>query len=304
MVRRRESDLVHDYGWMAGLEAEIHRLGGIASAHELSLAGVTPGLLRAAVANRSITRVRKGWYARSDADTDVLRAWRVGGRLACVSAAAHRGLWVPGPRDVLHVSVPVTASRLRTPLSHRQRLAETPDANTHIHWDGPARYGERVAVPVALAVEQSFRCAGTNTGFVLLESAMNHRLLDDEQRAAMFSRLPAGASRLAAHACGLSESGIESMMKLILLRLGIPFRQQVYFDSVGRVDFVVGDRLVIEVDGREFHAEPYKDRHRDALLSIAGRRVLRFLYAQIVYESPIVEAAIVAALSRSDHNYA
>jgi very-short-patch-repair endonuclease len=93
-------------------------------------------------------------------------------------------------------------------------------------------------------------------------------------------------------------------MKLILLSLGIPFRQQVVIEPIGRVDFVVGERLVIEVDGREFHSDPYKDRKRDALLSVAGRRVLRFLYAQIVYERSIVEAAIVSALARSDHNRA
>jgi very-short-patch-repair endonuclease len=289
---------------MARLEREIHRLGGIASAHELGLAGVTPGLLRASVASRSITRVRKGWYANSDADTDVLRAWRVGGRLACVSAAAHHGLWVQGGRGTLHVSVPVTAARLRSPLSHRQRLAETPDADTRIHWDGPARLGGRVAVPVAQAIEQAFRCAGTDVGFVLLESAMNHRLISEAEKIETIARLSAGASRMARYASGQSESGIESMMKLMLLRLGIPFRQQVLFDSIGRVDFVLGDRLVIEVDGKEFHSEPYKDRRRDALLSVAGRRVLRFVYAQIVYEAPLVEAAIVAALARSDHNHA
>ena len=289
---------------MARIEAEIRRIGGIASASELRAAGFSPGYLRAATSSNTITRVRKGWYANAGASVDVLRAWRVGGRLACVSAAAHHGLWVLGTWTTLHVSVPVTAARLRAPRSHQRRLVETPDADTRIHWDGPNRYGDRVAVPVENAIVQAFRCAGVDVGFVIMESALHLGVLDAANRQLVLSELTATRRRIAAHATGDSESGIESMMKLILIRLGIPFRQQVTFDTVGRVDFVIGDRLVIEVDGRAFHADAYQDRRRDALLSVAGRRVLRFLYAQIVYEAPLVEAAIVAALARADHNRA
>lgn len=267
-------------------------------------AGFSAGYLRATVQSRTITRVRKGWYASSTANVDVLRAWRVGGRLACVSAAAHHGLWVPDNATTLHVSVPVSASRLRTPMSHSRRLAATPDADTRVHWDGPSRRGDRVVVPVDVAIVQAFRCAGTTAGFVLLESALHLGKLDPLHRRAVVAQLSGASSRIASHASGMSESGIESLVKLMLVRLGLPFRQQVVIDTVGRVDFVVGERLVIEVDGREFHADAYKDRKRDALLSIAGRRVLRFVYAQVVYEASSVEAAIVAAVSRSDHNRA
>jgi very-short-patch-repair endonuclease len=289
---------------MARIEAEIRRIGGIASASELRAAGFSPGYLRAAMSSNTITRVRKGWYANADADVDVLRAWRVGGRLACVSAAAHHGLWALGTWTTLHVSVPVTAARLRTPRSHQQRLVETPDADTRIHWDGPNRYGDRIAVPIEDALVQAFRCAGVEVGFVLLESALHLGAVSRVTREAVLGQLPLRFASVARRATGDSESGIESMMKLILIRLGIPFRQQVLFDSIGRVDFIIGDRLVIEVDGRAFHSDAYKDRKRDALLSVAGRRVLRFLYAQVVYEAPVVEAAIVSALARSDHNRA
>jgi very-short-patch-repair endonuclease len=289
---------------MARVVDEIGRRGGIASTHELVKAGFTPGILRSAVACRSITRVRKGWYADPTIDTPVLRAWRVGGRLACVSAAAHHDLWIPEHSDFLHVSVPISAARLRTPTSHSARLAETPDAGTRIHWDGPSRYGDRVAVPVEVAIPQVFRCMGETVGFVVLESALHLGRLNPATRDEVIVNLSEHAARIAVHASAQSESGIESLMKLILIRLGLPFRQQVYIDPVGRVDFLVGERLVIEVDGRAFHADAYKDRQRDALLSIAGRRVLRFLYAQVVYEAETVEAAIVSALARSDHNRA
>jgi very-short-patch-repair endonuclease len=91
------------------------------------------------------------------------------------------------------------------------------------------------------------------------------------------------------------------LLKLILLQLGVPFRQQVVVAGVGRVDFALGEHLVLEVDSKQYHANPYADRKRDASLSIGGRRVLRFMYSQIVYESAEVEAAIVSALQRLDH---
>ncbi|HMH58079.1 MAG TPA: type IV toxin-antitoxin system AbiEi family antitoxin domain-containing protein, partial [Galbitalea sp.] len=231
---------------MGRVEGEIRRLGGIASARELASAGFTPGILRSAVSSHLITRIRKGWYAEPSMDANVLRAWRVGGRLACVSAASHYGLWMPAEVENLHVSVPVSASRLRVPTSHTLRLAQTPDSQTRIHWDGPSRYGDRVAVPVDVAVIQAFGCAGETVGFVLMESALHLGLLNPRRRASILAALPRQASRLAANSSALSESGIESLMKLLLLRLGIPFRQQVVIESVGRVDYDSSSRWMAE----------------------------------------------------------
>ena len=73
--------------------------------------------------------------------------------------------------------------------------------------------------------------------------------------------------------------------------------------GVGRVDFVFGDRLVIEVDGREFHASPDQfesDRRRDAVLSALGYRVLRFSYRQVMDRWDEVELAVRAAIARGD----
>jgi very-short-patch-repair endonuclease len=108
--------------------------------------------------------------------------------------------------------------------------------------------------------------------------------------------------RLAGRATAHSDSGTESLLKLELLRLGIPFIQQALIDGVGAVDFLIGERLVIEVDSRAHHSDPYRDRRRDAELGIRGYRVLRFMYSQIVYEWPVVEAAILAAMLRADHH--
>ena len=94
------------------------------------------------------------------------------------------------------------------------------------------------------------------------------------------------------------------MLKFHLLILRLPFVQQIKVAGVGRVDFLIGECLVVEVDGAEFHTtrEAFEeDRRRDALLSSLGYRVLRFSYNQINKRWPVVEAALLAAISRGDH---
>jgi very-short-patch-repair endonuclease len=157
---------------------------------------------------------------------------------------------------------------------------------------------------VETAIEQVFACQGPDVGFVVLESALQQKRIGAQGLTLVLQRLPENDRARAALAGSQSESGSESLLKLILLELGVPFRQQVTIGGVGRVDFLIGERLVIEVDSKQHHSNPYKDRHRDAGLSIAGLRVLRFMYSQVVYERPQVAAAIVGAIARSDHNRA
>ncbi len=86
--------------------------------------------------------------------------------------------------------------------------------------------------------------------------------------------------------------------------MGVEVRQQVRFRGVGRVDFLIGNGLIIEADGAEFHTSRTafeEDRRRDALLTAQGYRVLRFSYTQIVSRWTEVEAAIRAAIDRGDH---
>ena len=71
--------------------------------------------------------------------------------------------------------------------------------------------------------------------------------------------------------------------------------------TVGRVDFVVDDRLILEADGKGNHAgsaHRHRDLVRDAAASALGYETLRFDYAQIVHAWPTVEAAVIAAVVR------
>jgi very-short-patch-repair endonuclease len=77
--------------------------------------------------------------------------------------------------------------------------------------------------------------------------------------------------------------------------------------SIGRVDLVVGDRLIIELDGREHHSggDAFAlDRRRDAMAAAQGFRILRFSYAQVVHEWDSVEAAVLAVVQSGQHETA
>jgi very-short-patch-repair endonuclease len=103
---------------------------------------------------------------------------------------------------------------------------------------------------------------------------------------------------------GTSESGTEFLLRWRLAgRLPVPIRPQVGVAGVGRVDFVLGERLVVEVDGEAYHTDPgqfERDRRRDAALGIRGFRVLRFSYRQVMSDWPDVEGAVFAAVARGD----
>lgn len=71
--------------------------------------------------------------------------------------------------------------------------------------------------------------------------------------------------------------------------------------GVGRVDFMLAGRIILEVDGRENHDGPskrHKDLVRDAAAAAAGYETLRFDYALVIHSWPLVEAAILRRLGR------
>ena len=143
------------------LYAVIESHEGLASRRELLVNGVDAGWIDvAAWYQRHVIRVRKGWYARTTERRDVLRAWRVGGRLTCVSALAfHEGL-EPGP--VLHVELPANAARPRNPDDRRRRLG--PDAAVVVHWTRHPGPGDRRAVSSAHAEAVAALCGVHGAG--------------------------------------------------------------------------------------------------------------------------------------------
>ena len=137
--------------------------GGLVSRRQLLAWGVDPGSIDvAAWYGRHVIRVRKGWYARAGESPDVIRAWRVGGRLTCVSALAHHADDDSGP--VLHIEVPKHSCQLRDPDNGKRRLS--PDAPVVIHWTRHPGPGTRRAVTEQHALAVAARCGVHGAGVV------------------------------------------------------------------------------------------------------------------------------------------
>lgn len=107
----------------------------------------------------------------------------------------------------------------------------------------------------------------------------------------------------ASHASLLSDSGLETYLVDRLRPFGVDLRQQVWIEG-HRVDLLIGQRLVVQIDGYEHHRRA-KDRRRDiahdARLRLLGYTVLRFDYQQVVFEWPDVERTILMAVAQGLH---
>lgn len=278
---------------MTELRALLAASGGLISTRELHAHDVGRGRLSGLVRRGALVRVRKGWYAAPGLAAEVVRAARVGGMLSCAPALEAAGIWVASDAS-LHVIVRASASRLRSATDSSKRIA--PSRAVRAHWlaeiENPGRL---VADPVdALSAFRS--CASDEFYLASLDSALH---VAPHLRARLAAR-----GHAVDRVDGVSESGIETLF-LLRMRGRVPaLRQQVRIAGVGKVDFVIGARLVVEVDGQRFHDTESSfeaDRRRDAALSRLGYRVLRFSYLQVMEQWSAVEAAVIAAIRRGDH---
>ncbi|MCI2957493.1 DUF559 domain-containing protein [Agromyces atrinae] len=266
----------------------LARLDGVAETRELVRAGIEPRQLTIAAACGDVLRIRRGWYALPSTPDDLITAIHIGGRLACVSAAAHYG-WATPEHHAVHVCVPENASRLRHP--HRPAV---------IHWGSALTSGRpRLITSRFETVTHLVGCLGPEDAVAALDSFLEREPAHSADLNAWLASLPDHVLR---ELCTLSsgcESYLESIGRQRLERAGIAGKHQVQINGVGRVDLVIDDWLVIEWDGRQ-HVDTYEaDRRRDALLTAMGYRVLRFSYRLVLDEWHIVIAAVRASLDGS-----
>ena len=88
---------------------------------------------------------------------------------------------------------------------------------------------------------------------------------------------------------------IERALATAFDRAGIPYRVQVALPGA-RADFLIGDCLIVECDGREWHS-PSKDAQRDDRLAGLGYRTLRLSGSRIIREPDRCVDDVLRALS-------
>ena len=277
----------------------------IAETEALNAAGANWRALRAAVDSGYLVRARRGHYALPDTDAHVLEAVRLGGRLACVSALANSGIFTLDS-TFAHIHLDPTASRLRAPHNRFQQLTAQNRDGVELHWGqllDPAG-GSECRIGLADALIQVFRCQKPRFAIASLDNALYQRLLTAQAVPQIFAALPAEFQSLRTLIDCRSESGQETVLRLVIKGAGFHVEIQVGIGGVGRVDMIVEGRIVVEADSRQFHdgwEAHARDRTRDCDLAMLGYLTLRVLYRDIIHHPERIIAAITGLLAATSH---
>jgi len=264
----------------------LARHGGAAATRTLRGERVSKDALRKAVADRTVMRVCRGCYALPDAAPARVAAvaWR--GVVTCVSALAEAELPVPS-HDVVHLGI--SADR-----SFSGRNARPP---AHVH---PHYFEREVPSGVVGALGVASRCLSEEEHLIAVDAALRTGMI---ARADVES-LPECSKRrrrfLARFCDGGAGSPAETLARLAIMRAGIRPRCQVWIRNVGTVDMLIDGWLIVEIDGRRYHADDEafaNDRRRDRGAQLGHLMVLRYPAAVAVYRPDRIVAEVKAALS-------
>lgn len=231
------------------------------------------GRSKVAAAERSglLQRAGRGYYRLKGAPAELVAAASLGTSLTCVSAADVQGWWVLNRPDGLHLRA---------------------DKSVHgpgIHLHRGRRSAARLVCSPSAIVLDAFRCLPQLDALLIAESAVARSAVSKSALIRAFNRpqdwrvraLLEGMSRKTA-------SPLEVCARYHLWAAGLPVQREVMVAGVGRVDFLVGERLIVEIDGYEFHSgrnEYRKDRDRWNRATAQGFLTLR-ITAEMILRNP------------------
>ncbi|WP_242684642.1 endonuclease domain-containing protein [Microbacterium sp. SD291] len=261
---------------------------GVARTTMLHDSGVSRYDIETALSERLIVRVRPGWVALPDADPMLVAAAKRGVVLTCVTQARRLGIWVHDEHPITHLGA-TPGSRGGKPKRAR------------VHWSKPVlpRHPDSLEDPVENVLLILAACEPYEQALASWESALNKELVDRDALA----RLPLGptARRLLADAWPFSDAGLETYLRprLRWLRLGLYF--QIWIAG-HRVDALIGDRLVLQIDGgTHVGAQRAEDIRHDAELKLMGYHVIRVSYHQVMKQWHLVQDQIMRAIAQNLH---
>lgn len=283
-VRSVTLGYVSELDCLLGRDAVVSRPGLIA-------AGIGDAQIRRLVRADCLRRLRAGWFAAPNADPTVCRAVSLGGALSCVSALSQRGVWVPEREArVLHIRM----------NGYRRRGIRNMPGVRFCAGVGPTHGAVDDLESSVLAATY---CLDGVELTAVFDSLLNKRIVGAEQLRHLLAGRSERVQRCLEAADGSAESGTETVLRLYFRARGIAYRTQVVIPGVGRVDFLVGRRLVVEADSRAHHAGDGIERDRDRDLEAHRRGFLPFRtsYQQVFYRFEAVAAALDAVLSRGEH---
>ena len=217
------------------------------------------------------------------AEHSVILARHHRGVLTCGHALEHYGVALLNGAFHYHFDVPRGS---KVPPYRTVRLHETrqvPQLALH----------DRPIAPLPQALADYLCCASTYEAVVAADSALHQRLVTRQE---VSEHLQASARRQGREHLAMASAGarspMESVARVRMRAQGWPVQDAVVFPGIGEVDFVVGPRLVVEVDGLAWHDgfEAFThDRWRDRALAARGLTVVRLPAREVMQDSFLVE---------------
>lgn len=245
-------------------------LTGVATRQQLLELGVGDAEIKELLNLGQLERLRHGWYARAGAHAKAKAAVAAGGVLTGADALALHGAWDLS-KPAIHVRAHKKAHVRRSPLIVPHTLKPSPACSAAV---------DDVDTALAVLLKDHDR----NEAVVVCDSLLNRGLATMAAIEAASAVHPRGKA-IARLVDPKSESGTESWFRLWAHRHQIKIRSQVWIRGVGRVDFLIGSRLIVECDSIAHHTSlsAYEnDRARDLALKALGFEVIRLTYHQVL----------------------
>jgi very-short-patch-repair endonuclease len=257
------------------------------SRSDLFAEGWTARSITAAVRTGALIRVRNGVYLPSTTDRFSRDAARLGGRVTCVTELSRVGVFVLTNTGT-HVQLAPTTSRT---------TARETEVQIHRHWNRLARepHPRSCSVEWFDALLHAIRCQEPKAAIATIDSALLLGVIHEDELDELFRLLPRRYRVLRRLIDGRAESGPESLMRLLLRRLGVQFDVQVEIRGVGRVDFVVDGWLIVECDSQQHHSSwkaRREDLRRDLAAAALGFTTFRAIAEDIMWHDDEVLAAL------------
>lgn len=173
-----------------------------------------------------------------------------------------------------------------------------------VHWGKPliARDPLQLVDSVENVLGLVAHCQPFESALTTWESALRQGLAD--RSALERLALSAKARAILGQASPYSDSGLETLVVPRLRWMKLPVLQQIWLYG-HRVDFLIGERLVLQTDGsHHVGRQREQDIAHDAALMLLGFHVIRVGYRQVVEDWPSLQAMIMRAVAQGLHRAA
>lgn len=262
--------------------------GGVVRSVVVAENGFSRRTVEAAQRQGLITRPRRGWLATSDAERTLVTAARLGVVLTCRTQAALLGLWVHDHGGAPHFAAP-----------HNAVVRISFDARVHKGKPIVPRHPDALVDPIENVLAYIAECEPFERALATWESALNKSLVTTEGLRG-YSWKPA-ARKILDRAVPFSDAGLETYLRVRLRWLREPIHVQIWIAG-HRVDALIGDRLVIQIDGaHHVGAQRSEDIRHDAELGLMGYHVMRVSYTHVMFDWHIVQDLIMRAVAQGLH---